>query len=210
MTDIPLEKLALSYKLGPSIINSLVAKLVLLIEASHNKGRIHRNLRSEHLILSQGQLKFTRVKREPLAKSPKRTRLLGPPDYLAPELIARHEAGYISDWWAVGVITYELYCQKMPFSTGRSGDEPRHLVYQRISNGEYHHHEMKHIPEHAQSFIKALLEIDEERRLGANGAEQVKAHPFFNYIVWEDLERKEIHLCEKPLFESPAKELVAL
>jgi serine/threonine-protein kinase RIM15 len=34
-------------------------------------------------------------------------------------------------------------------------------------------------------FIKKLLTIDAKKRLGAQGAEEVKAHPWFAGIDWE-------------------------
>ena len=45
--------------------------------------------------------------------------------------------------------------------------------------------------EEAWDLINKLLTIDPEQRLGANGAAEVKAHPFFNGVNWGTLLEQE-------------------
>ncbi|THH03298.1 hypothetical protein EW146_g10470 [Bondarzewia mesenterica] len=59
------------------------------------------------------------------------------------------------------------------------------------------------MPAEAQSVIAALLQRDPSRRLGANGGEEIKRHPFFaRHIDWHRLMQKKIQPPFKPSVES--------
>ena len=55
----------------------------------------------------------------------------------------------------------------------------------------------------AQSILSGLLNRDPTKRLGVNGAEEIKKHPFFESIDWAQLKEKKIHPPFKPSVASP-------
>jgi serum/glucocorticoid-regulated kinase 2 len=60
------------------------------------------------------------------------------------------------------------------------------------------------IGSHAQSILIGLLTRDPTRRLGSNGAEEIKGHPFFaKYIDFKKLAKKKIQPPFKPSVASP-------
>jgi serum/glucocorticoid-regulated kinase 2 len=60
------------------------------------------------------------------------------------------------------------------------------------------------ISSEAQSILTGLLQRDPTRRLGANGPEEIKKHPFFaNHIDFKALGQKKIHPPFKPSVASP-------
>ena len=109
---------------------------------------------------------------------------VGTPDYMAPEILL--ETGYTSacDWWSVGVVLYEMLVGYPPFY----GDDSL-ITCRRIL---CHRETLAFPPEatlspHAISLIRGFL-CERAERLGSrSGADEIKAHPFFDGIVWERL-----------------------
>lgn len=83
--------------------------------------------------------------------------------------------------WALGVITYEFLYGIPPFHA-----ETPEKVFENILSGHIEwHEEWVEFSQEARDFMKALMTIDPNERLGSGGAEEVKAHPFFAGIDWE-------------------------
>ncbi|KAF9058053.1 hypothetical protein BJ165DRAFT_1333851 [Panaeolus papilionaceus] len=115
---------------------------------------------------------------------PGEQKFVGTPDYLAPETILglRGDDAAV-DWWALGVITYEFLYGIPPFH-----DETPEKVFENILSGHVDWHEewVDYSPE-TRDFMKSLLTLDPAERLGAGGAEEVRAHPFFAGIDWDKI-----------------------
>ncbi|THV08389.1 hypothetical protein K435DRAFT_847256 [Dendrothele bispora CBS 962.96] len=115
-------------------------------------------------------------------------KFVGTPDYLAPETILglRGDDAAV-DWWALGVITYEFLYGIPPFN-----DETPEKVFENILSGhiEWHEEWVDFSPE-ARDFMERLLITDPALRLGANGADEVKAHPWFYGIDWDKVTTEE-------------------
>jgi serine/threonine kinase 38 len=108
---------------------------------------------------------------------------VGTPDYIAPEVFAQKGYNHLVDWWSVGVMLFEMVVGYPPFFS----DTPQ-LTCQKIMNWKKHFY----IPIDAkltivcQDLIKKLM-CDFPDRLGSNGAEEIKAHHFFDSIDWNNI-----------------------
>ena len=90
--------------------------VILAIEYLHTKGIVYRDLKPENLVLdANGYLKLTDYG---FAKhvGPQRTfTICGTPDYQAPEVIMRRGATRAVDFWAIGVLIFEMLVGEPPF-----------------------------------------------------------------------------------------------
>lgn len=112
---------------------------------------------------------------------------VGTPDYIAPEVFG--QAGYNEtvDWWSVGAILFEMLVGYPPFFS----DEPS-VTCQKI----LHWRKTLHVPTEvnlsppAIDILKRFM-CDAEDRLGCNGVEEIKAHPFFRGLDWDRMRDQE-------------------
>ncbi|OEL31697.1 putative serine/threonine protein kinase IRE [Dichanthelium oligosanthes] len=113
---------------------------------------------------------------------------VGTPDYLAPEILLGMTHGPTADWWSVGIILFELLVGIPPFNA-----EHPQIIFDNIMNREI---PWPHVPEElsfeAYDLINKLLMENPVQRLGATGAGEVKAHPFFKGINWDMLARQKV------------------
>lgn len=202
------------------------AELVAGLSELHQSA-VHRDLKPENLLLdAKGHLKLTDFGlseiHKKLADSAKLRdslgKLKGTPDYIPPEVIAEcrrdaHEESTqvptcytrrlleVIDWWAVGCLIYEFLVGCSPFSASNVEQ-----VFKNIQKGEIEWPEGEdELPGPARDLITRLLTPNPHERLGFNGAEEVRMHPFFEGVQWTRLKDQEAPL--KP-GELPSEKIV--
>ena len=111
-----------------------------------------------------------------LARGERASTLCGTPEYLAPELVAQAGHTRAVDWWALGVLLFEMAAGRPPFDGG--GD--RMAMFRDISRGKYS--APAHFSKELRDLVKKLLTVPAASRLGSgrDGAAEVKAHPWFS------------------------------
>ncbi|KAL9540410.1 hypothetical protein MBANPS3_009696 [Mucor bainieri] len=122
---------------------------------------------------------------------------VGTPDYLAPESILGTGQDSMVDWWALGVICYEFLYGYPPFHA-----ETPDKVFENIlsRNIDWHKDDIQ-LPEEAYDFMERLLTLDPEQRLGRNGPEEVRQHPFFKDLDWDTLLSESPSFVPQPMHE---------
>ncbi|GMH08545.1 hypothetical protein Nepgr_010385 [Nepenthes gracilis] len=130
----------------------------------------------------QEQLQHWQMNRRMLAYS-----TVGTPDYIAPEVLLKKGYGMECDWWSLGAILYEMLVGYPPFYS----DEPMSTC-RKIVNWRHHlkFPEEAKLSEEAKDLICKLL-CNVDQRLGTNGADEIKAHPWFKGIEWDKLYQME-------------------
>lgn len=109
---------------------------------------------------------------------------VGTHEYLAPELVSVAGHGNGVDWWALGVLIYELLYGTTPFKGGNKESTLRNIASSKQVRFHVAEREEEGMAE-ARDLIEKLLVKDPRRRLGcAGGATDVKRHPFFDGIKW--------------------------
>ncbi|KAG4135336.1 hypothetical protein ERO13_D08G209200v2 [Gossypium hirsutum] len=124
----------------------------------------------------QEQLEHWQKNRRMLAYS-----TVGTPDYIAPEVLLKKGYGMECDWWSLGAIMFEMLVGYPPFYS----DDPM-TTCRKIVNWKNHlkFPEEANLSSEAQDLINKLL-CNVNQRLGSNGANEIKAHPWFEGVDWD-------------------------
>eukprot|EP01135_Chromosphaera_perkinsii_P009560 Nk52_evm10s1810 gene=Nk52_evmTU10s1810 len=129
---------------------------------------------------------FDSVSRAATWKKDRRFRaysLVGTPDYIAPEVFTNTGYTKSCDWWSVGCILYEMLIGYPPFCA----DDPRD-TYKMIMTFKTSLRFPPEVPlkPHAKDLICRFLTVA-ERRIGNDGVEEIKQHPFFDGFDWDNI-----------------------
>ena len=171
-----------------------VACIVCALESLHTDNILHRDIKPENLVFdARGFLHVTDfgIAREWRADNAQDTS--GTPGYMAPEVMCRQNHSIAADYFALGVITFEIMTGKRPY-LGRSRKEIRDAILAKqvqIKPGD--------IPQgwspEAADFANRLLQRKPLNRLGSNGPTEVMSHPWLVHFPWTQLKAK---LCDSP------------
>ncbi|KLO17260.1 hypothetical protein SCHPADRAFT_846694 [Schizopora paradoxa] len=165
-------------------------EVLLALEYFHANGIIYRDLKLDNILLTlDGHIKvadYGLCKEEMWFGSTTST-FCGTPEFMAPEILLEQRYGRAVDWWAFGVLMYEMLLGQSPF---RGDDEDE--IFDAILEDEPLYPIT--MPRDAVSVLQKLLTRDPTRRLGSGqaDAEEIKAHPFFKDVNWDDVLNKRI------------------
>lgn len=171
----------------PDVTRFYLATIILALKFLHSYNIVYRDLKPENLLLdSRGYLRLTDFG---FAKrvDDRTFTLCGTPEYLAPEIIQSEGHGKAADWWACGILCYEMLVGYPPFYDANAPG-----LYEKILRGRIRW--PANIDPLSRTIVRAFLHPDRSRRLGnlIGGPDDVLNHPWFRGVDWEALERREI------------------
>ena len=178
-----------------------LAELILAIESIHKLDCIHRDIKPDNILIdSDGHIKLSdfgllKISEKIFEQNSnqnnnrythnKNYSCVGTAFYVAPEVLKKTGYGPEIDWWSAGVIFYEMLVGYAPFYS----KETKEVCY-KVMNWEKYFEIPKKIKmkmsDEAQDLIYKLIS-NKNNRLGKNGAEEIKKHPFFSDINWDNV-----------------------
>jgi serine/threonine protein kinase len=151
----------------------------------HNKGIVYRDLKPENILLDDGghvRLADFGLSKEGITGGTTGTgSFCGTAEYLAPEILNRTGHGFGVDWWALGMVLYEMLVGMPPWYS-----RDREELFTRVRTAEIEF--PSHVSVNAASIIRGFLQRDASQRFGVKSrGQQVLDHPFFAHIEWKQL-----------------------
>jgi serine/threonine protein kinase len=168
------------------------AEIVLAVDSIHKMGFVHRDVKPDNMLLDKnGHVRladFGTCMRMDSKNLVWCETAVGTPDYISPEVLESQSSGTnqrkpytnLCDWWSVGVVLYEMIVGDTPFyadsligTYGKIMDHKNSLHFDPEAT----------ISKDAKDLIRSFL-TDQSERLGKNGVDEIKAHPFFKNESW--------------------------
>ena len=186
-----------------------VAEIVLAIESIHKLDCIHRDIKPDNVLIDKsGHIKLTdfglskisdkifqnnfqknlnlnnnNIKDNGKPSHNKNYSCVGTAYYVAPEVLNKKGYGPEVDWWSLGVIFFEMLVGYVPFCS----KETNEACYKVLNWKKYLKiPDTARLSREAEDLIFKLINSP-KRRLGANGAEEIKSHPFFYGFNWDNI-----------------------
>ncbi|XP_002730613.1 serine/threonine-protein kinase Sgk3-like [Saccoglossus kowalevskii] len=156
----------------------------------HSLDIIYRDLKPENILLdAQGHVVLTDfgLCKENITATGTTGTFCGTPEYLAPEVLRKQEYDRSVDWWCLGAVLYEMMYGLPPFYSRDTAEMYDNILYKPLRL-------RTNVSQSARMLLEGLLQKDRQNRLGAGQADflDIKNHPFFSTINWDELEARQI------------------
>ena len=150
------------------IVKFIGTQIILGLGALHAQGYMHRDMKLENIMIDQnGYIKLIDFGLAKLIGHEANT-LCGTTEYMAPEMISEVGHGFAVDWWATGILLYEMVVGITPFFNKNRYQLFENIKGKRPKFPDRNRYSIEYSDE-LVDLISRLLEKDPQKRLGSNG-----------------------------------------
>ncbi|XP_024366060.1 3-phosphoinositide-dependent protein kinase 1 isoform X2 [Physcomitrium patens] len=186
------EQIRRSKRMSEEDTRFYTAEIVDILEYIHSQGIVHRDLKPENILISaEGNLKlcdfgsakmFRPLPNGFFQSEEDSSAFVGTAEYVSPEVLHGKSASHSVDLWALGCTIYQMLEGRPPFKAATE-----YLTFQKVMARELS------IPSHfspeAKDLVDSLLNLKPNERLGVQGYDDIKNHPFFKGFDWSRLRK---------------------
>jgi tetratricopeptide (TPR) repeat protein/predicted Ser/Thr protein kinase len=152
-------------KLQPAEAANILAQVCRALDAAHNEGVIHRDLKPQNIMLDKAGRAYVMdfgIARSMLGAGMTQTgALIGTPDYMSPEQAKGQSLDARSDLFSLGIIFYEMLSGIVPFDA----DTVMGKLWKRTNEPARPLDDLdKTIPKPLSDIVRKCLEIDPQKR----------------------------------------------
>ena len=183
--------LSLRKRFNENQIKFIIGCIMVGLKYIHGQNILHRDIKPENLVFDQnGYLRITDfgIAKHYVVNNKKDTS--GTVGYLAPEVLCNVNHNFSIDYYAVGIITYELMYGHRPY-LGKNKHEVKQLILTKQAKIDY-----DDLPygfsNYIADFINGLIQRKPKNRLGKNNINEVINHSWFNDFDWENCSNKKL------------------
>jgi len=172
-----------------------VACTIEAIQFLHKRKIVYRDIKPENLLLDRhGYAKLADFGLARITQAgSRRWTCCGTPEYMAPEVLLKYGHDFSVDYWAIGVLIYELTQGEPPFKS------PKYIM-KGIDVATF----PSKISKYGKEVIKNLVQVNPSKRLGnfKNGIDDIKNHRWFQAFDWTGLVQRTITAPWEPTLRS--------
>ena len=172
-------------------VKFIISNILLSLEYIHINNIIHRDIKPENILIDdKGYLAITDFGIARFKKDQNFNEKSGTPGYMSPEVLFAKNHGFSVDFYALGVIGYELIFGRRPYMNIQ-----RKALQQEILTKETQINE-KELPKgyslNCMHFINGMIKRKDSERLGYNNIKEIFNHKFLSDINFQKLYNKKI------------------
>ena len=166
-------------------IKQYVVEIIIGLCILHQNNIIYRDLKLDNIMISEtGHIKLCDcgLSKQNMELNTPAFTFCGTPDTMAPEIIKQTGYTRVIDFWSLGIIIYEMFHKTPPFSAPTLKSLSKAITFNEIKI-------TAKMSSEAKDFILQLTEKNPLYRLGhgVNWELDIKGHPWFKDINWEDV-----------------------
>ncbi|KAF0684921.1 Aste57867_23165 [Aphanomyces stellatus] len=192
------------------------ANIIKALQGLHAHGVLYRDLKMENMVLdAQGYIKLVdmgfakmMVLADDVGTDRRAKTVCGTPEYMAPEMLLGKGYGQAVDYWALGVVLYEIATggESLFYRNDGSQSKMTARIKAVATDGLPTSAAFAKVDATLRSFITDLLAYDPAKRLGctADGFRAIESHPFFDGMDWAALMEKRLPAPFVPTLDGPA------
>ena len=172
-------------------VKFIISNILLSLEYIHINNIIHRDIKPENILIDEkGYLAITDFGIARFRREENSNEKSGTPGYMAPEVLFAKNHGFSVDFFALGVISYELIFGKRPYASIQ-----RKVLQQEMLSKEVQINE-NNLPKkfslNCMDFINKMIKRKENERLGHESIKEIFNHKFLSDVNFKKLYNKKI------------------
>ena len=191
--------------LEEDLVRFYTGQIAIAIGHLHEYGIAYRDLKPENILIDEdGYLKLCDFGSSiHMQGTRKEFSFAGSIEYASPEMISGAGHNIMTDWWSFGILLFELLYGSLPFYSLNKKRLFELIMMSEIKFPKFYVNENEEcinfkVSDEAKDLILKLLEKEPGERIGKKGLNDIKTHPFFGSLKFDDLKNKKLQSPYKP------------